>query len=94
MDSKIIDTLFPKFLEIAKTFNVPSDLISKIEEAVKSPSISSTMSDGEEAEEAEDTEEECGKCPKCGAEMKPTASVSVAVVKKNPLKDLMDKARM
>lgn len=37
MDSKIIDTLLPKFLEIAKTLNVPADLISKIEEAVKSP---------------------------------------------------------
>lgn len=27
-------------------------------------------------------------------DMKPAASVSVAVVKKNPLKELMDKARM
>ena len=102
MDSKIIDTLLPKFLEIAKTLNVPADLISKIEEAVKSPmsELDKVKDDVEDKAEWEESDEwECCKCPKCGAEipmgdMKPAASVSVAVVKKNPLKELMDKARM
>ncbi len=107
MDSKLIDTILPKLMELLKTMKVPTEICDKIETLIKgdssdeeSPEEDATETPEEEASEM--PEDQCCKCPKCGYEMtqgskKPIAKKAVAVDvtvikdKKNPLKDLMSR---
>lgn len=95
MDSKLIDTILPKLMELLKTMKVPTEICDKIETLIKgdssdeeSPEEDATKTPEEEASEM--PEDECCKCPKCGYEMtqedmkpmdskKPTAKKAVAV---------------
>lgn len=102
MDSKLIDTILPKLMELLKTMKVPTEICDKIETLIKGDSSDEESPEEDATEASEMPEDECRKCPKCGYEMtqgskKPIAKKAVAVDvtvikdKKNPLKDLMSR---
>lgn len=75
MDTKLIDTILPKLMELLKTMKVPTEICDKIETLIKggssdeeSPEEDATETPEDEAKE-DAAESECCTCPKCGYEM-------------------------
>lgn len=75
MDTKIIDSVLPKLMELLKTMKVPTEICDKIEWLIKgdssdeeSPEKDATETQEDEAKE-DASESECCTCPKCGYEM-------------------------